>query len=71
MQRVVAQSLEYAIQMTSENTEARDSRRLALIGLLIVALLTAGGLFLAHKLRTMSKLQDCVMQGRSNCAPID
>ncbi len=48
-----------------------NSRRAALIGLLICLLLVLGGLFLVYQLRKMSNLQDCVMQGRTNCSPID
>jgi hypothetical protein len=48
-----------------------DTRRTALLGLGVVLLLVVGGLFLVHILRRMSRLQDCVMSGRSNCVPID
>jgi len=48
-----------------------DPRRRALLGLLVVLLLIAGGLVLTHVLRRVSQLQDCVMSGRTNCAPID
>jgi hypothetical protein len=48
-----------------------ESRRSALIGLIIVLVLLGGGLWLIHVLRAASQLQDCVMSGRSNCAPID
>jgi hypothetical protein len=38
---------------------------------LIVALLMIGaGYFLTIKLRDAGRLQDCVMSGRTNCAPI-
>jgi hypothetical protein len=47
-----------------------DGRRGALLGLLVVVLVVVGGLVLAHVLRNMSRLQDCVMSGRTNCAPI-
>jgi len=47
------------------------SPRAALIALGFVLLLMLGGLYLVHTLRDSSKLQDCVMQGRSNCSPID
>jgi len=30
-----------------------------------------GGLILEHILSDSSRLQDCVMQGRTNCDPID
>ncbi len=39
--------------------------------LLIAALLVIGlGYFLTVKLREMSRIQDCVMSGRTNCAPV-
>ncbi|HEY6515662.1 MAG TPA: hypothetical protein VIY50_05930 [Steroidobacteraceae bacterium] len=50
---------------------APDPRWPALIGLLIAVLLVVGGLFLVHVLGRVSRLQDCVMSGRTNCAPID
>jgi hypothetical protein len=43
------------------------SRRGALVGLVIILLLVAGGLLLTHVLRGMSQLQDCALSGRSNC----
>lgn len=46
-------------------------RRAALAGLVFVLVLVIAGLILAQKLRGVSELQDCVMSGRSNCAPID
>ena len=57
--------------MPPEYPREPDSRRMVAIGLLVVALLVAGGLFLVYRLRAMSDLQDCAMQGRSNCAPLD
>ena len=47
------------------------SQRAALVGLSICLVLVLGGLFLVYELKKMSELQDCVMQGRTNCAPID
>lgn len=47
------------------------SRRAALIAVAFIMLLIVGTLFLEHVLRDASNLQDCVMQGRTNCAPID
>ena len=39
--------------------------------LLIAFLLVLGlGYFLTYKLREVSRIQDCVMSGRTNCAPI-
>jgi hypothetical protein len=48
-----------------------DPRRRALIGLLVIVVLVVGGLLLSRILRNVGKLQDCVMSGRTNCAPID
>lgn len=48
-----------------------DSRWPALVGLLIALLLVLGGMFLVRELGRVSRLQDCVMSGRMNCAPID
>ena len=54
-----------------DEPEVPDSRRGALIGLGLVLLLIVGGLVLAHVLRGTAQLQDCVMSGRTNCAPIE
>ena len=48
-----------------------DPRRAAVAGLLITVLLILGGVFLVHVLSRTATLQDCVMSGRTNCAPID
>jgi hypothetical protein len=44
-----------------------NTRRGALVGLVIVVLLVVGGLLLTRVLRSMSQLQDCALSGRSNC----
>jgi hypothetical protein len=51
--------------------EDLSRQRAALIGLAICLALVLGGLFLYYQLKKSSDLQDCVMQGRSNCAPVD
>jgi hypothetical protein len=51
--------------------EPDGSRRGALAGLIIAAILLLAGLWLARELRSASQIQDCVMSGRSNCEPID
>jgi hypothetical protein len=56
---------------TDDESESEDSRRGALIGFGVVLLLIVGGLVLAHLLRDDAQVQDCVMSGRTNCAPID
>jgi hypothetical protein len=41
-----------------------------LVMLVMTVLLVVGGYFLAMKLKDMARLQDCVMSGRTNCAPV-
>jgi hypothetical protein len=53
------------------NDEDSYSPRAALLGLGIVLLLVFICLYLFYTLRDMSQRQDCVMQGRTNCAPIE
>jgi hypothetical protein len=48
-----------------------DPRKRALLGLLLVLALVLGGLYLSHVLHKTGELQDCVMSGRTNCAPLD
>jgi hypothetical protein len=47
------------------------SRRGALIGLAITALIVVAGYFLMNALRDEGKREDCLMSGRTNCAPLD
>ena len=48
-----------------------DSRRGALIGLAVVLLLVVAGYFLMTALRQNAQVEDCLMAGRRNCAPIE
>ncbi|MDN5002102.1 hypothetical protein ACFQZO_14525 [Bradyrhizobium sp. GCM10027634] len=48
-----------------------DSRRGAIAGLVIAAVLLGIGLWLARDLTSASKMQDCLMSGRSNCNVIE
>jgi hypothetical protein len=51
----------------SENS----NRRGPLVAVAAVVLLVAIGLFLAHELSASGRLQDCVLSGRTNCAPLE
>jgi hypothetical protein len=44
--------------------------RIALIALLVVAVLAVGGYWLFGRMRGAAQVQDCVMAGRTNCAPV-
>ena len=48
-----------------------DPRRAALLGLIVTLLLVLVGMLLVRVLGRASRLQDCVMSGRTDCAPID
>jgi hypothetical protein len=54
-----------------EDPRPRDPRRTAVIGLIVIVLLVIAGIYLTHALRDMARVQDCVMQGRTNCAPVE
>lgn len=47
-----------------------DPRHAAVAGLVVTVLLVLGGVLLVHVLGRTATLQDCVMSGRTNCAPI-
>jgi len=51
--------------------EPGDSRHGAIAGLVIAAVLLAVGVWLARDLTAASKMQDCLMSGRSNCNVIE
>jgi hypothetical protein len=48
-----------------------ESRRPAVIGLVLVLVLVVVGYFLVNALRQNANLEDCLMSGRTNCAPLD
>lgn len=54
-----------------QDPEPGDNRRGAIAGLIIVVVLLVVGIWLARDLTAASKLQDCVMSGRSNCNVIE
>ncbi len=58
-------------QPTPSGSPRPDSRRTAVIGLVIAVALVLIGLVLVKILGDSGRLQDCVMSGRTNCAPID
>lgn len=60
-----------AARQEASSTRETDPRWMALLRLILVVALVVGGLLLVRELRGVSQLQDCVMSGRTNCAPID
>lgn len=58
-------------QNESRDGDGNESRRPALIGLAVVLALVVIGYFLMTSLRQNANLEDCLMSGRRNCAPIE
>ena len=54
-------------QLAMTDPEQRQNRRPAIAGLIIAVVLLVVGLWLAHQLTAASKMQDCLMSGRTNC----
>jgi hypothetical protein len=52
------------------NNEEDGNRRGPLVALGVVIVLFAVGWLLARELYANGKLEDCLMSGRTNCAPI-
>jgi hypothetical protein len=52
-----------------EEGQGRGAR--PFVVLLIMIALAIGSWFVLRKLSDMSQIQDCVMSGRSNCAPVE
>ncbi len=53
----------------AEREEAR--RTAALLGLIVILSLAIAGVLLVRALRSKADLEDCLMAGRRNCAPIE
>jgi hypothetical protein len=41
------------------------------MGLIVILLLAIAGVLLVRELREKSQIEDCLMQGRRNCVPIE
>ena len=53
-----------------EDEDPPPSRRGAIATLVLLAVAVIGAIYVINRLHSMSAIQDCVMSGRSNCAPI-
>ena len=54
-----------------DQNEQQQSRRRSLIALAVVLALFVVSWVLVRELYQSEKLQDCLMSGRTNCAPIE
>jgi hypothetical protein len=57
--------------MNEPKQDGGGSRTPAIAGLAIAVVLLVVGLWLAHELSAASKMQDCLMSGRTNCNVIE
>ncbi len=55
----------------ADRDDQKASRRRSMIALGVVVLLFVIGWILARELYANGKFQDCVLSGRTNCAPIE
>ena len=46
-------------------------RTAALMGFIVILVLAIAGVILVRELRNKANLEDCLMAGRHNCAPIE
>jgi hypothetical protein len=53
------------------NINYRHRLLMNMIAVVVVSLLVGAGVWLADTIADMQKNQDCVLQGRQNCAPIE
>jgi hypothetical protein len=58
-------------ERTSEEREDDVRFTTSLAGLAVAVLLVVVSLYLLEALAAESKLEDCMLQGRMNCEPID
>jgi hypothetical protein len=56
---------------TDESKAGEARRTAALAGLAVTLALALVGVVLVRALRAEGNLEDCLMQGRHNCAPIE
>jgi hypothetical protein len=55
-----------------EEIEEGETRRTnASMGLIVILLLAIAGVLLVRELREKGQIEDCLMQGRRNCVPIE
>ena len=55
----------------SDEIEDEVRRTNASMGLIVILLLAIAGVLLVRELREKSRIEDCLMQGRRNCVPIE
>jgi hypothetical protein len=54
-----------------ENEQDAERRTAALMGFIIILVLAIAGIVLMREIGRTTRIGDCLMAGRRNCAPID
>ena len=58
-------------QRRADDQDGEARRTSALMGFVVVLVLAIAGIVLVRELTKNAKLEDCLMSGRRNCAPIE
>ena len=53
------------------NIDYRHRMLMNVIAVVVVSVLISAGVWIADTIAAMQKVQDCALQGRQNCAPIE
>jgi hypothetical protein len=60
-----------AFEEDDGNIDYRHRMLMNVIAVVIVSVLISAGVWIADTIAAMQKVQDCALQGRQNCAPIE
>ena len=60
-----------AYEEEDDHIDYRHRMLMNVIAVVIVTLLISAGVWIADTIAAMQKVQDCALQGRQNCAPIE
>jgi hypothetical protein len=58
-------------EQEEEEIDYRHRMMMNVMAVVVVSLLVGAGVWIADTIADMQKIQDCAMQGRQNCAPIE
>ena len=58
-------------QHRARDDDDAERRTAALMGFIVILILVIAGVVLVRELRKKATLEDCLMAGRRNCAPIE
>ncbi len=56
--------------MPDRNGNRQSNSRASLMALLVIVILFVIGWVLVHELYSSGRLEDCLLSGRTNCAPL-